>query len=180
MKTAGAQAGPFGLGAQIFGSASPSPASSPQDTREDDVIGEDDDAISEDSEDEDDEAEAEDEQEQEDEEDIIAERLAGVALEPSPWSSAPSYAPLYLSTVSEYVPPAPKLKLPPGAASPDDENEREGGGRKAQARKDREEKAGAGAGDAWGLEGYENSIEVDHAFERFSRRVGYEPEQCLR
>ena len=39
------------------------------------------------------------------------------------------------------------------------------------------DKGGAGG---WAMEGYENSMDVDHAFERFSKRVSYEGEQCLR
>ena len=37
-------------------------------------------------------------------------------------------------------------------------------------------------GNEWNaaMEGYENSLEVDHVFERFAKRVGYEGEQCIR
>ena len=33
---------------------------------------------------------------------------------------------------------------------------------------------------SWAKETYEDSLEVDHVFERFTKRVGYEGEQCVR
>jgi len=87
--------------------------------------------------------------------------MASAVLEESPWKSAPSYPPLYLSTVSEYLPPLPKPKLPPGAQIADDD--------------------GKGSKDtSWASEAYENSLEMDHVFERFTKRVDYEGEQCIR
>lgn len=138
---------PFDLGSQVFGKASLTPpledteevaqdhASSPSDDESDstDDVGAD-----------------------------LADSMAAASLENSPWAAAPAYSPLYLSTVSEYLPPAPKVKVPSSADFDVDDD-----GRKAKD-------------SGWAMEGYENSIEVDHAFERFTKRVGYEGEQCLR
>ncbi|KAF7971276.1 hypothetical protein HWV62_21518 [Athelia sp. TMB] len=93
---------------------------------------------------------------------IIA--LASTSLEASPWASSPAYPALYLSTVAEYVPPPPKSKIPPGAKIIDPLDEIDEDGKKAN----------------WVLEAYENSLEIDHIFERFTKRVGYEAEQCVR
>lgn len=176
------QPGPFALGAQIFGDFPTPGLSSPALLQQQpppsssSVPGQDEEPEDVNEDDEDDE----DDEEEEEEEDIIAARLESTTLEPSAWLSAPSYVPIYLSTVSEYLSPPPKPKLPPGT-NLGEEDEREGGGRKVQAKKDKEEREGLGVGgDGWMMEGYENSLEVDHAFERFSKRVGYEGQQCLR
>ena len=87
--------------------------------------------------------------------------MASTTLESTPWASAPSYPALYLSTVAEYLPPAPKTNVKIEEVNDDDEGKK---GRDA----------------TWAMEGYENSLDVDHAFERFSKRVGYEAEQCVR
>jgi pre-rRNA-processing protein TSR4 len=94
---------------------------------------------------------------------IIA--MASTTIGPSPWASAPSYSPLYLSTTSEYLPPPPKAKLSPGTQvqdSADDEGKEDG-------------KSGS-----WTFEAYENSLQVDNVLDRFMKRVGYEGEQCVR
>ena len=89
--------------------------------------------------------------------------MASVNLESSEWAKVPSYPALYLSTTAEYLPPAPKPDPPVVDDIPDDN----GDGKKNK--------------DAtWLLEGYENSLDIDHTFERFSKRVGYEAEQCMR
>lgn len=89
--------------------------------------------------------------------------MAATTIEESPWKSAPSYLPIYLSTVSEYLPPQPKLKLPPGADIEDPSDD------------------GKSGKDApWAAEIYENSLDIDHIFERFTKRVAYEGEQCIR
>ena len=87
---------------------------------------------------------------------------------------------------SEYVPPAPKPKVPPlsGSATSavdlnDDEKAGMGKSRKAEARRAEKEKEEAKAWDA-AMEGYEDSMDVDKVFERFARRVGYEGQQCIR
>ena len=89
--------------------------------------------------------------------------MASTTLNESPWPSAPSYPPFYLSTVSEYLPPPPKPRLPQGVKVEDlgDED-----------KKDKDI--------SWAKETYEDSLEVDHVFERFTKRVGYEGEQCVR
>lgn len=89
--------------------------------------------------------------------------MASTSLETSDWAKGPSYPALYLSTTSEYLPPAPKSNV----AVADDVPEDGGDGKKSKDA-------------SWTLEGYENSLEIDQTFERFSKRVGYEPEQCIR
>ncbi|KAF8915449.1 programmed cell death protein 2 [Mucidula mucida] len=89
--------------------------------------------------------------------------LTSTTLEDSPWKAAPQYPPKYLSTSSEYVAPEPKRKVPSGAdilAQEDD-----GKGDKSAP---------------WSSEAYENSLNIDQVFEKFSTRVEYEPEQCVR
>ena len=69
----------------------------------------------------------------------------------------PSYPPLYMSTVGEYLSPEPKAK---GNIKVDD---------------------GLGDGKTrGGLEAYENSMNVDEVFSRFTKRVECEGEQCIR
>lgn len=155
----------FGLGAQIFGDvASPSPSPSSAVTTAANPGGDagthsDDAAVDLDS---DDESSSSSEH-------SLLTALASTTLDESPWRSAPSYAPLYLSTVSEYLPPQPKSKskLPPGVVVVDPEAEPSG--------KDAKDKD-----ISWAFEPYENSLDVDHVFERFTRRVAYEGEQCVR
>lgn len=91
--------------------------------------------------------------------DELAEALAKTALNDTyaVWKDMPSYPPLYLSTISEYLPPAPKAKT---GINVDD-----------------------GLGDSkakGGSETYENSINVDDAFSRFTKRVECEGGQCIR
>ncbi|TFY61534.1 hypothetical protein EVJ58_g4453 [Rhodofomes roseus] len=134
---------PFDLGSQVFGDA-PAPA------KENDASSSSDEAVS----------DEEDVEESQDDTDIAA-RLASTTLDDLQWQETAAYGALYLSTTSEYLPPAKKVKLPKGVeVNEDDEGKGKDGG--------------------WALEGYENSIEVDHAFERFTKRVGYEGEQCIR
>jgi pre-rRNA-processing protein TSR4 len=89
--------------------------------------------------------------------------MAAVKLEESPWQNAPTYPPLYLSTVAEYLPPQSKARLPKDVTIDDlgDED-----------KKDKDV--------SWAKETYEDSLEVDQVFERFMKRVGYEGEQCVR
>ncbi|KAH9852077.1 programmed cell death protein 2 [Lenzites betulinus] len=144
---------PFGLGSQVFGgAASPEPAPEPAQTENADRSG----------------SSSEDESDSEESDDATDELVAGIqsaSLDDSPWKTAPAYPALYLSTVSEYLPPPPKTKVPAGAQVDLDDD-------KAPKGKD--------SSGGWDLEGYENSLDVDHAFERFSKRVSYEGEQCLR
>lgn len=136
--------GPFGLGSQIFGGVTlaPEASSAPPIAAGDGP----EDKISETTSD--------------DEEELVT-AMATATLETSPWTSAPAYPPLYLSTTSEYIPPPPKLKLPPGVTVEDplDDEGKSGG---------------------WAPEGYENSMDLDHVFERFAKRVASEGEQCIR
>lgn len=142
---------PFGLGAQVFGGAYATPEGAasnaqdhqnPQNSRFDEDEGED------------------DESSDDDEELLTA--MASTTLEDSPWKAAPAYPALYLSTVAEYLPPAPKSRSSP---------------EKAILEEAAEGKAKDGG---WSVEGYEDSMDLDHVFERFSKRVGYLGEQCIR
>jgi len=79
------------------------------------------------------------------------------ASSPSPdrdWSSVPSYSPLYLDTVSEYI-------APPSATISQINN------------------PGVGQ-EVWGGESYEPTKGIDEVFEKFVLRVGQEPQQCIR
>lgn len=139
---------PFGLGTQIFGEA-PAPAPSvtpevPSATDEDPDLSDSESSSSEKS---------------------LLTALVSATLDESPWKSAPSYPPIYLSTVTEYLPAQPKPKLPPGVQVVDPSDDAGG--------KD-------GKDISWASEAYEDSLEVDHVFERFTKRVEYEGEQCVR
>ncbi|THU88690.1 hypothetical protein K435DRAFT_821571 [Dendrothele bispora CBS 962.96] len=95
-------------------------------------------------------------------EETLLTAMASATLEESPWRHGPAYPALYLSTTSEYIPPPPKSKAPAkdqlmDSVSDDDNKET-----------------------SWISEAYENSLNVDTVFERFSKRVGYEGEQCVR
>lgn len=141
---------PFGLGSQIFGGAAPVETANPTDDPE---------LAANDTSDVESEAATSSTSEG-----SLITAMATTTLEESPWASSPTYSPLYLSTTSEYVPPPPKSKLPAGALVEDNIDD--------------ESKDGKGAN--WAVEAYENSLEVDHVFERFTKRVGYEGEQCVR
>lgn len=159
---AGSAPNPFGLGSQIFGGADPDPEPEPEEPSPTDSAegdGSHDEASSEDDDDDEDEDDG-----GEDEDDALAAAVQAASLDDSPWKAAPAYSPLYLSTTSEYLPPPPKVKVPAGASVDVDDDGK-------SARKD---------SGSWSMEGYENSLDVDHAFERFSKRVSYEGEQCLR
>jgi pre-rRNA-processing protein TSR4 len=139
---------PFGLGTQIFCDASTEAPISPAEVAETESDGESEGSASSTS------------------DASLITAMASTSLETSPWISAPSYPPLYLSTVSEYLPPPPKAKLPAGVHiqdPADDDSGKEDGKNKN-----------------WAFEAYENSLEVDHVFDRFTKRVGYEGEQCVR
>lgn len=101
--------------------------------------------------------------ESDDSDDSLLTALAAATITESPWRSAPSYPPLYLSTVFEYLPPQPKPRLPQGVKvedlGDDDKKDKDIG---------------------WAKETYENSLEVDQVFEKFTKRVAYEGEQCVR
>jgi pre-rRNA-processing protein TSR4 len=142
-------ASPFGLGSHIFdattGGGEPVPPESEFEAEDSDP---DTDGDTEDSEDAVDE-EAED----------LAEALAKTTLNDvyTIWGDMPSYPPVYLSTIGEYLPPEPKTKA--------------------------NIKVDDGLGDSkakGGLEAYENSTHVDEVFSRFTKRVECEGGQCVR
>ncbi|KAI0028095.1 programmed cell death protein 2 [Vararia minispora EC-137] len=91
--------------------------------------------------------------------DSIIVALNSVSLSDLPWASAPSYCPLYLSTVSEYFEPEREESK---NVSMDASSE----GQEARER--------------WSAEIYEESLETDHVFDRFNHRVATEPQQCVR
>lgn len=131
---------PFGFGNQIFGKATATPQNS--NTEKDE---------------ENEESEHESDIESSDAESLVV-ALASTRLAESPWASVPSHPPLYLSTVSEYIPAHPSSSS------------------------QREESSTAittSSSDGWS-EVYENSMNLDQVFERFTKRVGYEGEQCVR
>jgi pre-rRNA-processing protein TSR4 len=85
--------------------------------------------------------------------------MASVVIESSGWASAPSYSAVYLSSLAEHLPPLPtndKLR-DARVADPVEGNHK-----------------------SWAFESYENSLRIDRVFENFSRRVGYQGEQCVR
>jgi pre-rRNA-processing protein TSR4 len=98
--------------------------------------------------------------------DAVMEKLATVTLKSldlSPeWSSWPAYKPVYLSTISEYLPSSPKSKV------------------KAEGFLDDDVDDNKKAGKDWGLEGWEKSMDVDGVFAKFLKRVSSENEQCVR
>jgi len=141
-----APASPFGLGSQIFGATTEEEPVPPEpEFEEDDDSDTDDSDGSEDTVDE--------------EADDLAEALEKTMLNDiyAVWEDMPSYPPLYLSTIGEYLPPEHKTKA---NIKVDD---------------------GLGDGKAkGGLEAYENSMDLDEVFSRFIKRVECEGEQCIR
>ena len=135
----------FGLGSQIFGSPAPVKNANSTEVAADDE----------------DDAESEAAASSTTEGSLIT-AITTIALEESPWVSSPIYPPLYLSTISEYVPPPLKFILPAGELVEDYD----------------ESKGVKGAN--WAAETCENSLDVDYVFERFTTRVGYEGDQCVR
>lgn len=97
-------------------------------------------------------------------EDSLLIAMASTRVEDSFWTAAPSYPAVYLSTLSEYIPQPPRAKT---SASVTVEDPVEAGGK-------------AGKDSIWALETYENSLEIDNVFDRFTKRVGFTGEQCLR
>lgn len=97
--------------------------------------------------------------------DDVTEKLASVTLKSpdlSPeWSSFPAYKPIYLSTISEYLPSSLKSKTKAADFLDDDVGDN-------KASKD------------WGLEGWEKPVDVDGVFEKFVKRVSSENKQCVR
>lgn len=136
----------FGLGDQIFGQASNSPFE-PSPAKE---VHKDDD-------------QSDDESEASSTEDSLITAMASTTIRESPWTAVPSYPATYLSTMTEYIPPVPKTKIPENARMEDPADDDKGG------------KDGS-----WGLETYENTLKVDLVFERFTKRINHAVDQCLR
>lgn len=141
----------FGIGAQIFGDTPSTSLVEPKPDENDNPENENDHAN-------DDESSSEDE---------LLSVMASVTVVDSPWKAAPSYPPLYLSTVSEYLPPQSKSK-------PLHETQ------VTDSLDDKDHKGGKDKDISWASEPYEDSLELDHVFERFTKRVAYEGEQCVR
>ena len=91
----------------------------------------------------------------------VAVALASARLVDSLWQSAPSYPPQYLSTISEPIHPSSKTpgRLTAGNVDADEFNPE---------------------GHPWTSEKYENSMHMDHLFDRFNERAAREPQQCVR
>ncbi|KAF8159766.1 programmed cell death protein 2 [Crassisporium funariophilum] len=150
----------FGMGAQIFGGASvPEIAAPVSETETTTTITKADEPSNDEDDDDVDDASSDSGSS----ETSLLTAMASTTITESPWRSAPTYPPLYLSTVGEYLPPQPKAKLPKGVQVTElgDED-----------KKDKDM--------SWAPETYENSLDLDQVFERFTKRVGYEGEQCVR
>lgn len=158
----GSFATPTGLGNQLFGS---SPQEDQRDKEKDEHADGDDveePPASDEESDGDDDSDAH----------SIVEAPTSRLSEASPWSAKqPAFnPPLYLSTSMEYIPPPPKMPKAPSAEEILDEQDQEGKGKKGND------------ADSWNsaTEGYENSLNMDHVFERFATRASNEGEQCIR
>lgn len=156
MKNSTSAPNPFGLGAQLFGDISPSCNHDGSATTAGAAKVDDDEESSDDGDDDDDSASEKSL--------VTAMASASICDSASPWKAAPSHPTLYLSTVSEYISAPPRFKLPPGVQIIDPS----------------EEDGKAGKDVSWFSESYENSLDVDQVFDKFSKRVENEPEQCVR
>ena len=150
---AGAPSFGSGFGNQIFGNAS---SGGPDEEPEQDEPS----SSAPDAEHSSDEDEDEDDSGTDDE---LITAMASSTLDTSEWATAPAYTTLYLSTFSEYL-PKPKASKVPSAEDVEADYE------KGKDTKDT----------SWAMEGYENSLETDHVFDRFSQRVEYQSDQCVR
>lgn len=134
----------FGLGDQIFGNPTIDIPDQPEQDHNDGSDAESDDSSS--------------------SEDSLITAIASTRVADSFWAVAPSYPPVYMSTLSEYVPQPSRAKAP-ASARIDDPVEAD-------------DKAGKDS--IWDLETYENSLEIDNVFDQFTKRVEFMGEQCLR
>jgi len=99
---------------------------------------------------------------EEDEEDSLVDTLESTTLDDSsPWMSVPTHPVQYLSSISEYLPPPPKAKQV-HVEDPLAEGDKKG-----------KETLSF-------LEAYENSLNLDEVFSRFTKRVEHEGQQCIR
>jgi len=85
--------------------------------------------------------------------------LEAATLSDSPWRTAPAYPPIYLSTEEEYL-PVEALHKPPKDV--------------------KVEEVDSVGGVSCTTETYEDSMELDHVFEKFAKRVDCRGEQCVR
>jgi pre-rRNA-processing protein TSR4 len=146
-----------GIGTQLFGTPQTEPLGPEADTAEDETA-------TNPPESDIDEDEHEGEGEDGDDSASEASEVIALAATPSVWrgDAIPAYTPpQYLSTDVEYIPAPAK---PVSTAKTED-----GGAKDSETEK-------------WNaaMEGYENSMDLDHVFERFVKRVGYEGGQCIR
>lgn len=130
----------FGLGTQIFGKEEIGGPNNPSADRQEEQVDTDDGSESDTS------------------EDSLLTAMTRASIDDTPWKSAPTYPPIYLSTVSEYLAPQPKIKSHSNVQVVDEST-----------------------GDSsWMAEKYENSLDVDPVFARFTQRVAAEGGQCIR
>ncbi|KAG8971233.1 hypothetical protein FRB90_010560, partial [Tulasnella sp. 427] len=152
-------ASPFGSGNLFASSSAPAPKVGEKEEEEEDEDSDDDEPPA-----------------TEDEINELAEALESSALDSEPqsstskahavaWASVPSFKPLYLSSVSEYLVPEAKPKQTLKNVKVSDGLDEAGGG---------------GGGGKWKTETYEKDSNVDEIFSRFSKRVVNEGKQCLR
>ena len=182
---AGAGAGGFGLGSQLFGASNEEHQHETQSDAEAPPVSDPE------SEDESEASDSDSESERDADADATPPLLSAPAHSPdasSPWLSAPAYTPpLYMSTAYEYVPPAPRQKIPQDALDSSavggqfDESVLDGPAKSKKGETKREKDAEKDA-KAWdsAMEGYEDSLELDKVFEKFAKIAGYEGEQCIR
>jgi pre-rRNA-processing protein TSR4 len=97
-------------------------------------------------------------------EDSLITAMASTRVESSFWAAAPRYPAIYLSTLSECISQPAKEKVPTSVVIEDPVDGKSG--------KDKDS--------TWALESYENSVEIDNVFDRFTKRVEFVGEQCLR
>lgn len=97
-------------------------------------------------------------------EDSLITAMASTRVESSFWAAAPRYPAIYLSTLSEYISQPAKAKVPTSVVIEDSVDGKSG--------KDKDS--------TWAVESYENSVEIDNVFDRFTKRVEFVGEQCLR
>ncbi|KAF7308663.1 PDCD2-C domain-containing protein [Mycena chlorophos] len=91
--------------------------------------------------------------------------LAATTLEDSPWRAGPCFDAVYLETESELIHPSTQPKLPPGVQVVDNLDD-------AGSKGDKDF--------TWMAEAYENSLDVDQVFDRFTKRVAHNSDQCVR
>ncbi|KAF5328214.1 hypothetical protein D9619_013467 [Psilocybe cf. subviscida] len=119
--------------------------------------------------------ETKDSEDEDDEDEELLTALAATSISNSAWKSAAAsfYSPLCISMTMECARPGPKPRMPKDALVD------------APLNHDSGKKGNGGKGGEQGLESRakeacKNSMDVEHVFEQFMKRVGYEGEQCVR